>query len=163
MTNEDKSTKLVIRPLRLDMIPRFHRLFHEAVELHFSYFPEAERRRVLKNHSRYKILLAIISPKRIILTAHTNGKLTGYAVGNVPDSGSGQLYWLYVDPDQRGNNVGLALLSRMIRMQADKGAHDIYLVTHDHRKYYQRQGFKFVKNVEEAGVKLALMRFKVLG
>lgn len=156
-------TNLVIKPLQLRSILGFRRLFHEAVDNHFTYFPSNQRRKVLRMHNHLKILLAIIMPRRIILTAYIDGELSGYAVGSIPKDQSGQLYWLYVDPIQRGSNTGLALLSRMIRLEADKGAKEVVLVTHDHRKYYQRQGFKYVKTVQEAGVDLALMVFRIKG
>jgi GNAT superfamily N-acetyltransferase len=161
MTHETITTTLVIKPLPIRSISRFHTIFREAVDNHFAYFPAEQRRKVLRDHSHLRILLATIMPRRIILAAYIDGILSGYAVGSVPKNGSGQLYWLYVDPMQRGNNTGLALLSRMIRIEAEKGAHEVILVTHDHRKYYARQGFKFIRMVQEAGIDLALMRFKI--
>jgi ribosomal protein S18 acetylase RimI-like enzyme len=162
MDTEITQTNLVIRPLPITSILRFHKLFHDAVASHFSYFPEEKRIKVLRDHTHLKILLATIMPRRIILGAYIDGQLSGYAVGSVPKDTSGQLYWLYVDPMQRGNNTGLALLSRMIRMEAEQGVKEVMLVTHDHRKYYQRQGFKFVRTVQEAGVDLALMTFRIM-
>lgn len=117
----------------------------------------------MRDHSHLKILLATIMPRRIILAAFIDGQLSGYAVGSVPKCGSGQLYWLYVDPLHRGNKTGLVLLSRMIRLEASKGAKEVILATHDHRQYYQRQGFKYQQTIQEGGVPLDLMSFRITG
>ena len=111
-----------------------NRLFSQAVEQHFTYFPAAYRRQVIRDHRPLKLFLAALNPRRILLTAYHDGALVGYAIGSVPHDGVGQLYWLYVEPHRRGENTGLALLSRMLKLQELKGAKEVVLATHDHRQ-----------------------------
>ena len=151
----------VITPLKLRSIPALNRLFTEAVRQHFTYFTEEAQHRLIKDHSRLRLLMAYIDPRRTILTAHCDGLLVGYAIGSVPRGGAGELFWLYVDPAQRGANIGLSLLSRMIRLQEQKGAKTVTLSTHDHRRYYERQGFVFVRPETVDGVSMDVMQFKL--
>lgn len=132
-----------------------------AVRTHFTYFPEIEQERVIRNHRPLKLLLAAVNPRRVILTAHHDGEMVGYAIGSVPKCGKGQLYWLYVDPSRRGNNTGLTLLSRMLRIQGQLGATEVTLATHDHRRYYERQGFVLRDANSVDGVALDVMTFKL--
>ncbi len=132
-----------------------------AVRTHFTYFPVVEQNQVIRNHSRLKLLLAAIHPRRIILTAYHGGELVGYAIGSVPKNRKGQLFWLYVDPSRRGNNTGLTLLSRMLRIQRELGASEVTLATHDHRRYYERQGFVWRDAYPVDGVQMDIMTFKL--
>lgn len=142
-------------------LPAISRLFSRAVTQHFSYFPEDVQRRVISQHSVPKLLLATIDPRRIILVAKQAGRIIGYAIGSVPKAGSAQLYWLYVEPDCRGANIGLSLLSRMLKIQRAKGASEVSIATYDHRRYYERQGFKFVTNTTVDGVQMDILTFKL--
>jgi GNAT superfamily N-acetyltransferase len=136
-------------------------MFTHAVTTHFTYFPEFVRRRVIADHSLPKLLLATLHPRRIVLTARSRGRLIGYAIGAAPAQGPAQLFWLYVDPDHRGANVGLSLLSRMLKLLANRGASIVSLATHDHRRYYERQGFKFLQKATVDGVKLDILTFRL--
>jgi ribosomal protein S18 acetylase RimI-like enzyme len=152
------STRIV--PATVRDILALNRLFTEAVNLHFTYFPEGYRAHVIRDHRPHKLLAATLHPRRIVLVARHDDQIVGYAIGATPNDGRGQLYWLYVDPDRRGENTGLALLSRMLKLQQSKGAHEVSLATHDHRRYYERQGFRFVDNQEIEGVPMDLMTFR---
>ncbi len=134
-------------------------MFVSAVRSHFTYFPKPQQDKVIRDHSPLKLLLAAIHRRRIILAAYHGGELVGYAIGAVPKNGKGQLYWLYVDPSRRGSNTGLTLLSRMIRLQRELGAHEVSLATHDHRRYYERQGFVWCDAYPVDGVQMDIMKF----
>jgi GNAT superfamily N-acetyltransferase len=136
-------------------------MFVAAVRTHFTYFPEIEQEKVIRDHRLIKLLLASINPRRVILTAYHGGELVGYAIGSVPSDGKGQLFWLYVDPRRRGNNTGLTLLSRMLRVQGQLGATQVTLATYDHRRYYERQGFVLHDAYAVEGVLLDIMIFKL--
>ena len=138
-------------------------MFVEAVRLHFTYFPEAVQNKVIADHRNHKLLLAALHPRRIVLTARHDGQLVGYAIGSVPKNGQGQLFWLYVDPSRRGSNTGLALLGRMLRSQRALGARDVTLATHDHRRYYERQGFVRRDGRLVDGVPMDIMTFPLEG
>ena len=153
--------KTIIIPVKLRNLPALHRMFVGAVRAHFTYFPENEQERVIRDHRPFKLMLAAINPRRIILTAYHGGELVGYAIGGVPKNGKGQLFWLYVDPSRRGKNTGLTLLSRMLRMQGQLGATEVTLATYDHRRYYERQGFVLRDAYSVEGVPLDIMSFKL--
>jgi ribosomal protein S18 acetylase RimI-like enzyme len=142
-------------------LPALSRLFAYAVRSNFAYFSDAVQDRVIRDHAVPRLMLAWVDPRRILLTARRRGEIVGYAIGAVPAHGPAQLFWLYVSPDHRGANIGLSLLSRMLKIQAAKGARDISLATHDHRRYYERQGFKFSHRATVDGVDMDILTFKV--
>ncbi|HUD11521.1 MAG TPA: GNAT family N-acetyltransferase [Candidatus Saccharimonadia bacterium] len=150
-----------IRQASLASLPALNRLLTSAVEAHFSYFPASVRRRVIREHSVPKLLRATLDSRRVILVAWSDGKIIGYCLGAAPKAGPAQIYWLFVEPGNRGSNIGLNLLSHMLRLLAAKGARTISIATHDHRRYYERQGFKFLKNTTIDEVKLDILTFKV--
>lgn len=140
-----------------------NRLFAEAVVGHFDYFSSQVQRQVVRDHSVVKLLLATVHPRRVILVARHGNRIIGYAIGAAPATGPAQLFWLYVDPDFRGANTGLSLLSRMLKTLAQKGASEVSIATHDHRKYYERQGFKFVENKRVHDVDMDILKFRLGG
>jgi len=154
-------SRIIIAQATLLSLPAVNRLFTHAVATHFTYFPKTVQERVIREHALRKLLLATIDPRRIVLIARSAGRIVGYAIGAVPTAGPAQVYWLYVSPDHRGANIGLSLLSRMLKVQAEKGAKVISIATHDHRRYYERQGFKFLHNTTVDGVPMDILTFKV--
>ena len=140
-----------------------NRLFADAVAGHFDYFSDDVQRQVIRDHSVPKLLLATIDPRRVILVARHGRRIIGYAIGAAPSAGPAQLYWLYVDPDFRGANTGLSLLSRMLKTLAAKGAREVSIATHDHRKYYERQGFRFIENKPVHNVNMDKLVFRIGG
>ncbi len=154
-------SQIVIAPATVLSLFPLHRLFAEAVVTHFSYFPAEVQKRVIKDHSVYKLMLATVDQHRVILVARKRGKIIGYAIGAAPRTGPAQLFWLYVDPDFRGANTGLSLLSRMLRHLQAMGARVVSIATHDHRLYYERQGFKHVKKTIVNGVKMDILNFRL--
>jgi len=156
-------SRIVIAPASATSLFALHRLFADAVSTHFSYFPPAIQKRVINDHSVLRLILATIDPHRVILVARTEGKIIGYAIGAAPATGPAQLFWLYVDPDYRGANTGLSLLSRMLKHLRVKGAKVVSIATHEHRAYYERQGFKFVKKTVVNGVGMDVLTFSFAG
>ncbi len=154
--------KTVITPISLLNVAPVHRLFVQAVRRNFTYFPEQAQAKVIRDHRPLKLLLAKLNPRRIILTAYYGDDLVGYVIGAVPRDAHGQIYWLYVDDSRRGKNTGLALLSRMIRYQRSLGASEVTLATHDHRRYYERQGFIWTESREVDGVRMDIMTFRIM-
>jgi GNAT superfamily N-acetyltransferase len=150
-----------IKPLPLMGVVRLHRLFVDAVHTSFTYFDQDIQQRTIRNHRPLKLLLARLHPRRIVLTAWSETDLIGYAIGSVPRGGEGQLYWLYVAPSHRGGNTGLALLSRMLRSQHKLGAATVTLATYDHRRYYERQGFKYMATKPIDGIAMDIMSYRV--
>jgi ribosomal protein S18 acetylase RimI-like enzyme len=151
--------KIVIKRLPLRHIFTLHRLFREAVYASFTYFDQEIQSQTIRSHSPRRLFTALVNPRRLILTAWKQDTLIGYAIGSVPKDGAGQLYWLYVVPGVRGNNTGLALLSRFLKSERALGAVTVSLATYDHRKYYERQGFKFINTSIISGVSMDIMKF----
>jgi predicted N-acetyltransferase YhbS len=150
-----------IRQASVASLPALNRLFTAAVDGHFGYFPPEVRQRVIREHSVGRLLKATLDSRRVILVAWRDNKIIGYCLGSAPKVGPAQIYWLFVDPDYRGSNIGLNLLSHMLKLLAAKGAKTISIATHDHRRYYERQGFKFLKNTTIDSVKLDILTYKV--
>jgi ribosomal protein S18 acetylase RimI-like enzyme len=153
--------QIIISEATVVSLPALNRLFTCAVHAHFGYFPSAVRHRVIKEHSVQKLFLATLDSRRVILTAKEGSKIIGYCLGAAPKVGPAQVFWLYVDPEYRGSNIGLTLLSRMLKLLVRRGAQTISIATHDHRRYYERQGFKFIRNTEIDSVKLDILTFEV--
>jgi predicted N-acetyltransferase YhbS len=154
-------TKIAISEASLPSLPHLRRLFVGAVQNHFQYFPEHIQRRVIREHSLWRLALAAVDPRRVVLVARSDKRIIGYAIGASPAVGPAQLFWLYVEPDQRGKNLGLSLLSRMLKTLGAKGAAEVSIATHDHRRYYERQGFKWVRHTTVDGVDMDILTFKV--
>lgn len=152
--------KVIVAEASFIRLPALRRLFREAVWDHFTYFPTDVQRRVISDHSLPKLMLATADPRRIILTAYQGGRLIGYCLGAVPKIGAAQIYWLFVHPDCRGNNVGLTLLSRMLRLLEARGADQVAIATHDHRHYYERQGFKYEASRIINGVNMDILTYR---
>lgn len=152
-------THIVIAEVGLTSLGAVSRLFVHAVRSNFAYFPLSYQDQVIRDHTAWRLARARLDPRRVVLTARQDGQLLGYAIGSAPRGGAGQIYWLYVDPASRGQNTGLKLLSRMLKVLHSKGAGEVALATHDHRRYYERQGFSFVERRLVAGVSMDIMRF----
>jgi GNAT superfamily N-acetyltransferase len=153
--------KIKIVEARIHNLPALRRMLARAVLEHFAYFPTEVQRRVISDHSLPRLLLASIDRRRILLTAHAGGRLIGYCLGAAPKEGAAQIYWLFVEPDQRGHNTGLSLLSRMLKMLEKRGARQVAIATHDHRRYYERQGFKFEGTRRIDGVDMDILTFRI--
>jgi N-acetylglutamate synthase-like GNAT family acetyltransferase len=154
-------SRIVIAPATVSSLVTLNKLFAEAVYTHFDYFPKGVQKRVIKDHSVPRLLLATLDSRRTILLAKSGRKIVGYAIGAAPAEGPAQLFWLYVDPDYRGANTGLTLLSRMLKHLAAKGAKVVSIATHTHRAYYERQGFKFVEQRVVDGVQMDILIFRL--
>jgi ribosomal protein S18 acetylase RimI-like enzyme len=154
-------SRIVIAPASVMSLYALNRLFANAVGTNFAYFPPAIQKSVINDHSVFRLILGTIDRHRVILTARADGKIIGYAIGAAPAIGPAQLFWLYVDPSFRGANTGLSLLSRMLRHLQALGAEIVSIATHDHRAYYERQGFKFIKRTLVNGVKMDILNFRL--
>ncbi|MBW4062032.1 GNAT family N-acetyltransferase [Candidatus Saccharibacteria bacterium] len=150
---------ITIKRLPLTKLMAMHRLFTAAVRTSFTYFDDDVQAKTIQSHSPVRLARAVIDPRRIVLTAWLADELIGYAIGSVPRGSAGQMYWLYVAPSGRGKNTGLALLSRLLKRERALGANTVTLATYDHRRYYERQGFKYIETASVEGVDMDIMRF----
>ena len=154
-----ETNKIIIQRLPLLQVVSLRQLFTDAVHSSFTYFNQSVQDKTIRSHSSRHLVSAIINPRRVILTASMGKTLIGYAIGSVPKGRAGQMYWLYVVPGVRGQNTGLALLSRLLKAERALGAETVSLATYDHRNYYERQGFRFIETTTVDGVKMDIMRF----
>ncbi|MBW3537903.1 GNAT family N-acetyltransferase [Candidatus Parcubacteria bacterium] len=136
-----------------------HRLLTRAVQTSFNYFPADYQRQVIRGNSPLRLFRSLLQPSRKVLVATSGGNIIGYAIGSVPRNGNGQLYWLYVKPDFRGQKAGAGLLSRMLELQRTQGAHEVIVVTHDYRQYYERRGFSYLRSTKIKGVDMDLLSY----
>jgi predicted N-acetyltransferase YhbS len=155
------SKSVVITEASVLSLPALSRLFAKAVREQFNYFAEPVQTEVIREHSVTKLYMAAVDPRRVVLIAKLGDRVIGYAIGAAPKVGPAQLFWLYVEPDHRGNRLGLKLLSRMLHILGAKGAETVSIATHDHRYYYERQGFVFLKNTVVDGVNMDILTFKI--
>lgn len=153
-------SRIIISSVPVVALLPLSRIFAQAVEEHFSYFPEPVRKRIIKDHTVLKLLRAKIDRRRVILIARSGRDIIGYAIGAAPSSGPAQLFWLYVHPEYRGENTGLSLLSRTLRHLSAKGASSVSISTHTHRAYYERQGFEFVEQAIVNNVEMDVLQFR---
>lgn len=138
-----------------------HRVFVDAVKNHFDYFDSDYRIEVLRTNSLPRMVLAGLRPRRIVLVAKHRNKIIGYIIGSTPKDGRAQIYWLFVDPTLRGSNIGLRLLSRILKMMEQAGANEAVLITHNYAEYYARQGFKKLDTVKRSNVEEYILSYPI--
>ena len=160
-SSSSKPIPLKIAPVRLRELVKLQRMFERAVREHFAYFPQSVQRQVIREHSLVRLTKAWTDPRRVMLVARSRGELAGYCIAAVPPVGPAQLFWLYVEPAHRGTNTGLSLLSRTLQQMEQLGATNIFLATHDHRRYYERQGFRYSHSEQQHGVDMDILGFAV--
>ena len=134
-------TKVQIRRPKKRELPALEKMFVQAVRHHFAYFPEHYQREIIRQNNLSRLALATLNPRRPIFVAAEYRRLLGYVIAG-QSGGEGHIFWLFVLPDSRGQNLGLKLLSRALRQLELQGAKAVVLNTHDHEDYYRRQGFK---------------------
>jgi N-acetylglutamate synthase-like GNAT family acetyltransferase len=152
-----------ITPLRLWEAHIARRVFADALLNHFDYFEPAYKSKVLAQNSYLHMAMGVLRPSRLLLVAKHEGRIVGYIIGSVPSDKHAQIYWLYVDPMCRGENIGLGLLSRLLKSMAALGATEATLVTHGYTKYYARQGFKLIQKVKQGGVDAYVLTYPLAG
>lgn len=153
-------TPITIAPVRVRELLTLRRLFARAVRDHFAYFSPDTQAEIIANHSLLKLSLAKFDTRRVILVARTESKIIGYAIGAAPVSGPAQLFWLYVDPDHRGANLGKSLVAHALKQLKNKGATVVSIATRDYRKYYERQGFEFISKNVVNGEQMDILTFE---
>ena len=149
----------IVRRPRLIEMAALRRLFIQAVGGHFSYYPADYRQQILEENRMYHLALAHLHPRRPVYVAVQDGRLLGYVIAGY-DGEAGHVYWLYVDPSSRGQNLGLKLLTKALRDFERQGVRRVELNTHDHQKYYSRQGFRPVREWDLEGVPMTHMRLE---
>lgn len=138
---------------------RLHYLFDRALEQDFAYFSPAYRQNVRYTNSRLKMQIGTIHPKRLFLGLYNNGELNGYSISSVQPGMQAFLYWLYIAPDMRKQQLGNTLLHETEAHLKTRKVDTISLITHNQQRFYERNDYILNKILTEvdAGVDMYLM------
>ena len=132
------------------------KLFRQAVYQHFSYFPAHYQEEIIRQNDLRRMVLASLNRRRAIYVAVHNRQVIGYIIAG-QGNGEGHVYWLFVDPEARGQNVGAQLLNRALDQLRQQGTTRVVLNTHDHQGYYTNHGFTSENTWEIHGVPVTRM------
>ncbi len=88
-----------------------------------------------------------------IWLAERSGILVGCAAIVLRENGVGQLRWIVVAPNERGNGLGRVLVARALAYCRDQGCRSVHLETTDglpvSEKMYEKLGFRVTSNTVE--------------
>lgn len=138
---------------------RLHVLFKRALQSDFAYFSQEYRGAVAKQHSRLKLTIGSVHPQRLFLGVYHSRELVGYSISSYRGDSS-FLYWLFVTPRLRKQQLGRRLLNTTEQHLTRRGVDTIHLVTHNQEPFYQVHGYtthkKFVDDI--SGVAMSSMQ-----
>ncbi|WP_430783062.1 GNAT family N-acetyltransferase [Actinoplanes sp. G11-F43] len=81
--------------------------------------------------------------------AEEDGRIVGAGVGGLTAPGVGELFTLYLDPDERGRGLGTLLLDRVTGQLRAAGATEMWVAALDGNElaipFYQARGFRKVE------------------
>jgi GNAT superfamily N-acetyltransferase len=143
-----------------DIAP-LQRLFRQALRHDFQYFPPTYADKICRQNSFWHLLAARFKPDRIMQVAKINGRIVGYALGSLTPQHDGELYWLYVDPQQRTHNLGAALIQAVVQDMKARGCTKLTLVTFDLKDYYLHHGFSYRGKQNIHSLDLDVMEYQV--
>ncbi|TAK89728.1 N-acetyltransferase [Patescibacteria group bacterium] len=146
----------IVRPLKLNEVPSLHRRFGEAIDTSFAYIKPQYRVKIRRDNNLIRLGYACVHPQRILLAAVDEGDLLGYAIGAVGKT-QADLYWLYVSPKSRGQQLGLKLLQTFEQSSRQQGVNRVGLSTYDHHTYYAAIGYNTIKQETLHGVPMKIM------
>lgn len=138
-----------IQPIQLRSLVSLRKLFVDALSTDFGYFPANYHSEVLAQNRLHHFALALARPDRILLGAYRSRNLVGYSISDCSGH-TAFLFWIYMIPELRGQGLGKQLLRATEQACRNKGKDNMQLVTHDHRDYYQKNGFGWVDTVTES-------------
>lgn len=150
---------LQVHPVRVRDIRSFNTLLEQSLVSSFDYFTPTYRRHIRHDHSRGRLLRAIISPQALLFLARLDGRPIGYNVSRLDSPTTGFIHWMYVDPVARGQGIGFRLLETSKQAMGQRGVERIRLLTHDQKEFYSRYGFQSLRKLDDrrAGVSMVLM------
>ncbi|HWS34163.1 MAG TPA: GNAT family N-acetyltransferase [Actinoplanes sp.] len=81
--------------------------------------------------------------------AEEDGRIVGAAAGGLTGPGEGELFVLYLDPDERGRGLGTLLLDRVTGQLRELGAARMWVAVLDGNElgipFYEARGFRKVE------------------
>ena len=149
-----------IKALRPWQVTALHRLFVSALDRDFTFINTDHRALIKAQNSRAHLAAGIVRHHRHIFVAWQSGEMVGYIIAGTAADNTANIDWLYVKPGLRGQNVGLKLLSRMMRRLRLYGSEHVTLVTYAYTNYYRRQGFQVLRQVVSDGIEQDLMKYE---
>lgn len=147
--------------VKLREIPAVRRQFIDAIHGSFRYISPAYSDKILQHNSLLRLYGSHFRPDRSIAVARNGGRVIGYAIGGIT-GGLANLFWLYVDPSYRGQQIGLKLLQFFCDECQNKGATKIALSTYDHEEFYKQFGFITLDEQELHGVPMKIMQLELI-
>ena len=145
----------VRRPRRLEL-PALAKLFRQAVAQNFGYFPQDYQSQIIRENNFTRLIRASFDSSRAVYIAAHKNKLVGYIIAG-QGNGEGHVYWLFVEPEARGEDLGSRLLERALHQLKQQGTKRVVLNTHDHQNYYLNHGFSAGKTWQFHGVPVTNM------
>lgn len=138
-------------------------LFDQALKIDFNYFPDDYLDIAKQQNSILSLLRGVLSKKRLMLGVWQNHHLVGYVIGDKTNQSLGQIFWLFVSPSCRRNGLGEGLLTKALEDFRSFNIDRVTLVTHLHKDYYLRYGFKIDKLVPKmiGNIDMYLMSIKL--
>lgn len=155
--------KAEIHKIKISHLRPLRKQFIKAAHSSFSYLPNNELDRVIKDNNLVHLGISWAHPKRIMLGLSKRKKLCGYAIGSFDNKGTASLFWLYIVPNLRGKGEGHTLLYRFIDRVEQKGCKKLTLSTHTHQDYYKKHGFETISKEVLHGVPMDIMRLQIHG
>lgn len=81
--------------------------------------------------------------------AEEDGRVVGAAAGGIVAPGTGELFVLYLDPDERGRGLGTLLLDRVTGQLRELGVTEMWVAALDGNElgipFYEARGFRKVE------------------
>lgn len=116
-------------------------LFEQAVDQDYSFYNKKARHYILKRHSSFNILKAMVNPNKLVIKAVHKNKIVGILLGSLPVDGVGVVTWLYVTPENRKNGIAKKLLSAAEKRFKELGCHKLTVSTEIAQKFYLKVGY----------------------
>ncbi len=130
---------IILRPSLQDIFS-LPPLFTQAVHTDFSFYNEPVKQRIMKKNSLLRLFFARLRKRRVLLVAKISDKCVGVVIGSHTAS-IGNIHWLFVLPEYRGNKIGSALLARAEAALEKFGCHKVALTTEIAPEFYKKLGY----------------------
>jgi ribosomal protein S18 acetylase RimI-like enzyme len=137
-----KTTSVNIKKVPIRHTKSLNKLFNYALISDFGYFNNSYLETVSRANRPLKLATAIIHPSRLVLGVYNSSGLVGYSISTIQPNQTAYLFWLYINPNLRGEGIGKQLLNDTESHLLAKKVTLLELVTHNQAEFYLRQGFE---------------------
>lgn len=133
--------KFRIRKIKKTEFIKLRNLFKKALYEDFSYFPGEYLDQVNQQNTTLKLMKALFSKHRLVMGLFDGSSLVGYVIASTKDPRENFIFWLYVKHELRGQGLGKKLMNSALNLMKERGAKNIYLMTHQLQDFYKALGF----------------------